>query len=552
MMRALVRTLFLIVLIAAFAAIAVPQPQPLSVIITSPRDNAAVPWRPCVAGRVSDPAAKLYLVINDKSGNYYVQPGPVSVKADGSWTARPYVAENKPGVFDGLPFELKALANPKAALEEGQVLAAWPEAEASSDLIDITRRDEAAANCSEGHADLRAVPTAPAANDGRAVKASLEVTGRRSPGSIVEISESTFVILIALAFVLFCAMAALPHRAQAGVHWLMGWCVTFARGVWFSFPRGWAWLSAYSRGLWTWCHDHIARNWSLRGYQGDHKGFALHMLRWPLLALLILPGLYTDAYAIRGGLTLILPTGLSDDAHTDRGGLLVTKPSGSMPPPLPAVTAAEPRATSSYSGALAAAIEKVQDWWRRDRFLFMALGLSGLEAVFGMILLWGLGEQELLRLSPLALCRVHPMPMIFFVLLDFSMTLLAANRGFEYSPDTVGWAMPVTIAALIAFAMPWLLAYGLHFVMESFSACWGPLQALVIGVLVFVGGALGELGGVLALVVRQLLWVCGLAGFGLISVIAILFLLFAIAVGELIRLLFSGLNRPRGLRELPA
>ena len=544
----LIRPLFAVGVAVAIAFALPARGAGLRVAVTSPTEKARVPWRPCVTGTVSDPAARVFLIIHDKTGgDFFVEPGPISIKSNGTWSALPYIAENKPGVFENFQFEIKAFANPKPALAEGEILAAWPEAEAASELIDVTRHDDAPSGCEEGEAGLRIEHSSASAAAAGPTNQPPIASGRSTIA--VEAWDSILRWVIVLGLILFSVMAALPHRAKEWVDWLMRWFVAMARSVWGCFPEAWIWLTAYSKRVWAWCRGRVSENLDLRGYKGDYKGFALHMLQWPILVVLILPAIYTEAMLIRGGLTQIQPASSGEVGAMSSSGLLATikaSTEGSAQPSEPATTSA----TTGSSSRISSLIRTTQDLWQRDQFLFMALGLAALQAAFGVIVLRGMGE-EALRVSFVALLRARPLPVFFFLLLDSAMTLLAANRGFESSPDTVNWAMPTIIAAMIAAVMPWILAYVLHYAMESFSNCWGPLQALLIGMLLLIGGAVAQMAGVVVLLVKPVVWVVAFVCFGLVVILAVCFLLFACAVGEFLRWLFSGLDRWRMLPPQP-
>jgi hypothetical protein len=55
-----------------------------------------------------------------------------------SWKVMIHIGH--PGSVDvGKHFEVRAVANPTTSLREGQVLDAWPDAEAMSNVIELTR-----------------------------------------------------------------------------------------------------------------------------------------------------------------------------------------------------------------------------------------------------------------------------------------------------------------------------------------------------------------------------------------------------------------------------
>jgi len=108
--------------------------------VTTPRPQTAVTGRPRVEGRVSDAKAQVFVIVNpvDTPDQFWVQP-PAIVQPDGTWRAIVYIG--RPGSVDvGKRFELRAVANPKDTLKEAQVLSRWPDADASSSVIEVQRK----------------------------------------------------------------------------------------------------------------------------------------------------------------------------------------------------------------------------------------------------------------------------------------------------------------------------------------------------------------------------------------------------------------------------
>ena len=97
----------------------------LTVEITALSPDSRVPYRPFVEGRVSNPNAAVWVVIHPLAvSNYWVQPR-VSVHQNGLWTVQVYIGE--PGSKHiGQRFEIRAFANPKGKLHEGDILTDWP------------------------------------------------------------------------------------------------------------------------------------------------------------------------------------------------------------------------------------------------------------------------------------------------------------------------------------------------------------------------------------------------------------------------------------------
>jgi hypothetical protein len=107
--------------------------------ITAPTDKTHVSDRPAVEGTVTDSQDRVWVIVHPlEVSDYWVQPS-VTVREDGTWKVIPYIG--RPGGADiGKEFELMAVANPKAPLKEGLVLSGWPEAQARSQVVEVTRK----------------------------------------------------------------------------------------------------------------------------------------------------------------------------------------------------------------------------------------------------------------------------------------------------------------------------------------------------------------------------------------------------------------------------
>ncbi len=111
----------------------------LLINITEPTEGPAVPRRPFVKGTVSDPNAKVWVIVHPmETGNYWVQPS-LTPKKDGTWKVMIYIG--RPGTEDvGKHFEIMAVANPEKKLKEGDVLSGYPEAKGKTQVIELTRK----------------------------------------------------------------------------------------------------------------------------------------------------------------------------------------------------------------------------------------------------------------------------------------------------------------------------------------------------------------------------------------------------------------------------
>jgi hypothetical protein len=106
--------------------------------ITAPEEGAAVPERPFVKGRIKSLHAKVWVVVHPMEvSDYWVQQ-PVTVGEDGAWEVQIHVGQ--PGPDDvGKRFEIRALANPKSTLRQGDTLGGWPDARWYSQVVRVTR-----------------------------------------------------------------------------------------------------------------------------------------------------------------------------------------------------------------------------------------------------------------------------------------------------------------------------------------------------------------------------------------------------------------------------
>ena len=107
--------------------------------ITTPVENDALGELPFVEGTVSDPNAKVWVIVHPMEvSDYWVQP-PVTVKDGGKWKVQIHIG--RPGAADiGKHFEIMAIANPTADLKSGDKLKAWPSAKWKSQVVEVVRK----------------------------------------------------------------------------------------------------------------------------------------------------------------------------------------------------------------------------------------------------------------------------------------------------------------------------------------------------------------------------------------------------------------------------
>lgn len=107
--------------------------------IIKPVDKVGVKWRTVVKGNVSDPSAKVWVIVHPVGlSSYWVQP-QTTVDRIGNWKAALYLG--RPGNVDlDKEFNIMAIINPMEALTEGKVLTKWPDAKWRSRIITVIRK----------------------------------------------------------------------------------------------------------------------------------------------------------------------------------------------------------------------------------------------------------------------------------------------------------------------------------------------------------------------------------------------------------------------------
>lgn len=129
-------TILAVLVLAAVAAAAVNKNE---VMITEPQNKAEVPEKAVIKGTVSDPSAKVWLIVRPLATEDYWVQGQATVNADGTWQATANVG--RPGSVDvGEWFQIAAVANPKKDIKAGDVLGWWPRSKWRSKPIRIKRK----------------------------------------------------------------------------------------------------------------------------------------------------------------------------------------------------------------------------------------------------------------------------------------------------------------------------------------------------------------------------------------------------------------------------
>jgi len=136
----------LVLVVIAWSLLASSAVTPIKVNITDPQDGASVTMQYLVKGTVSDPDAKVYVIVHPlRVSEMWVQQLPI-VGGEGNWQASVYFGTETLGI--GERYELIALATNDNflitwatgnALGEGQKLTSLPRKSNRSNLITVTR-----------------------------------------------------------------------------------------------------------------------------------------------------------------------------------------------------------------------------------------------------------------------------------------------------------------------------------------------------------------------------------------------------------------------------
>jgi hypothetical protein len=111
--------------------------QRLQVAIESPAQGADVRLETVVKGRVSDPGAKVYVLVQPlRVGTWWVQRLPAPSNRDGSWQTLCYFGTVDAGV--GEEFQIIAIVS-RRKLKEGQRLTEIPKDAVHSDVVTVKR-----------------------------------------------------------------------------------------------------------------------------------------------------------------------------------------------------------------------------------------------------------------------------------------------------------------------------------------------------------------------------------------------------------------------------
>lgn len=484
-------------------------PQRLSILV--PNDNAEVPWRTCLYGTTSDPSQNLVAVVHPRSWSIYFVAPALSIGSHGEYESVLYIGESTAGFYEGQQFEIQVFSDPNEKLREGMRLSAWPVAKAVSPLIRVVRRDDAPSGCwavpysSTNHVGVIRV------NGGPNPRALMPPATSASIGARSSYLKLIVATVYGVGVILFVVMALMKQHADVTANLVSHWIKI---GFLSCFVTLRVMLIRSVRFLWGWvvgrvkpCAEMI---WRVKGCGGTLRQFALKVVVIPVLSVAFISALLAGSRAVVLGLDLIFGVGESQtsDAQDDTilGNILMAHGEASAAQAWP-VTSSKP------------AVHPIQDLIRNfgrsfgtvwaEKLGFMAIGLAGLQGACGLVLLWGSSTDEAVRIRPLHLLKERPLLTGCFVVLDFALALLAANRGYELSQGA-NWLTPSLISGLLGIVLPWVMALTLHFAIECAADCLSIAEWAAL---------LAGLG--LVMIIALLAWV--LISLGVVCIVAIAF-----------------------------
>lgn len=539
----------------------------LEVKISSPSNGSVVPWRACVQGSVSDPEGKVWLIIHPMlTDDFWVQPAIDVMQRDSSWKVAGYFGRQS-GIDDGKPYQMRIIANPKQPLTEtgNSPLSGWPEAEAVSDIVEVTRGSTGADGC---------VVTAetPAAVSGRTglqaanpqAEASTAPSSRSFRNNLtgniaVSIATPDQGYLVVLLTILLIILATLHKQAEVARLKLWRCVVQYAVWILTSVRRIFMLGVAATKKIFHWSMGSGSCAWAARGYKGDFKSISLRIMAVPLLALIFLFALYANSRAMLTGLEQIFPPsaakaegiiGSMEPASQEQTSEFTRLSNLQQVPPRSSEEKQNDGDGHGPVQLLSGAIKAFSALWKENSLGFMAVGLAAIEGALGFILLWNISTDQVLGMKIRTLFHERPILFSCFIGLDIALGFLAANRGFESGPEESVW-IPALLSALMGLLMPWAMAYTLHLLFESVADCFGPAAAFAFFVSIWTAAIVFVVGTVLLLISAVTGMVAVFLAFVLLVLAAILFFLLAELLGNFFRKLITGLESLlRTLREI--
>jgi hypothetical protein len=125
--------LILGLIVASFLCLGVAEAKkPLELRLESPKDQDVVDSPTFITGWVSDPSAKVWVIIHDMASACYGVQRRLTVRSNGHWKVYTYSLHEVN--------ELVVVGNPRKPLEEGKCLKYWPKAEVATEMIEIKRK----------------------------------------------------------------------------------------------------------------------------------------------------------------------------------------------------------------------------------------------------------------------------------------------------------------------------------------------------------------------------------------------------------------------------
>ncbi|MFZ0319935.1 MAG: hypothetical protein WAL56_12495 [Candidatus Sulfotelmatobacter sp.] len=400
-----------------------------------------------------------------------------------------------------------------------------PRGEAVSDVVEVTRDDNASNLCQESTSKTEASRPSPSAvvrpepsdspqprpsNEERPVALASDnfnrLTGSPWSGETRDRCAGSFLA--------DSGMAACPHQPRKGMIW--GWMCNANQWLWEMGKKANSSLVTCVAKVFGWNLTQQIRIWSRKGYDGDLKACSRRFLVSPTLMVCLWFALYADAVAILSGLPLIFSF-----EHSHRAGeiesLYTSNPQPSASPS--SATVANDRSVTSANnaqesqGKSRSTLQSIQDLatqmldpfktlWKADLGV-MATGLAIVQAALGLIFLWEIPAGKSLASLPGEFFRLRPISFSLFLLLDLGLGLLAGMRGYELGTGSSPW-IPTVISSVVGIVMPWVDAYLLHLFLECSSDFFGPASAAVLRSLVFLSAFATVLAWALIVAVENL------------------------------------------------
>lgn len=108
------------------------------ITITSHKDQQSVQLEPIIRGKVFSNKAQVWVIVHPMETEGYWVQAKATVRSDAKWYTQIFIGRE--GTVDsGKHFEIMAVANPKKPISRGDVLDAWPQAAARSEIVELIR-----------------------------------------------------------------------------------------------------------------------------------------------------------------------------------------------------------------------------------------------------------------------------------------------------------------------------------------------------------------------------------------------------------------------------